>query len=69
VGGTVKVRQLWEVVLMQYEPSGKQISDAMDRMVRRFPDCNLRFFPGNDVAYERCRITIPDMILRPLYSS
>ena len=69
LGGTVKVQQLWEVVLMQYNPDGKQIADAMDRIVRRFPDCTPRFFPGNDVAYERCRIVIPDLILRPLYSS
>lgn len=69
LGGTVKVQQLWEVVLVQYNPDGKQIADAMDRMVRRFPDCTPRFFPGNDVAYERCRIVIPDLTLRPLYSA
>lgn len=69
LSGTVKVQQLWEVVLMQYNPDGKEIVAAMDRMVRRFPDCTPRFFPGNDVAYERCRIVIPDLILRPLYSS
>ena len=69
LGGTVKVQQLWEVVLVQYNPDGKQINEAMDRMVRRFPDCSMLFVPGDDVAYERCRITIPDLILRPLYSS
>lgn len=69
LGGTVKVQQLWEVVLMQYNPDGKEIATAMDRIVRRFPDCTPRFFPGNDVAYERCRIVIPDLILRPLSSS
>lgn len=69
MGGTVKVQQLWEVALMQYNPDGKQVNEAMDRIVRRFPDCSLAFVRGNDVAYERCRVTIPDLILRPLYSS
>lgn len=69
MGGTVKVQQLWEVALMQYNPDGKQVNEAMDRIVRRFPDCSLAFVRGNDTTYERCRVTIPDLILRPLYSS
>lgn len=68
IGGTVKVNQLWEVILMQYTPSANTLATAMDRMVRRFPDATPRYFPGNDVAYERCRFVIPDIILRPLAS-
>lgn len=69
LGGTVKVSQLWEVVLVQYTPSANTIGAAMDRMVRRFPDCTPRYFPGDDVAYERCRFVIPDLILRHLYQA
>lgn len=68
-GGTVKVSQLWEVILVQYNPDGKEIAEAMERMVRRFPDSTPRYFPGNDIAYERCRFVIPDLVLRNLYPS
>ncbi len=65
--GALKMNQLWEVILVQYTPNENTLPIAMDRMVRRFPDSNPRYFPGDDVAYERCRFTIPDMIVRPLY--
>lgn len=67
--GIAKVLQQWEVMIVQYNPDGKEISDAMDRMVRRFPDAGLRFTPGDDIAYERCRLIIPDMTIRRLYPS
>jgi hypothetical protein len=54
-------------MIVQYNPDGKEISEAMDRMVRRFPDAALRFTPGDDIAYERCRFVIPDMTIRRLY--
>jgi hypothetical protein len=66
--GALKVNQLWEVILVQYTPSSNTLALAMDRMVRRFPDSTPRYFPGNDVAYERCRFVVPDMIIRPLYA-
>lgn len=66
LGGTVKVNQLWEVILMQYTPSSDTLALAMDRMVRRFPDATPRYFPGDDAAYERCRFVVSDLILRPL---
>lgn len=65
--GTVRVLQQWEVVIMQYTPSSTTLSDAIDRMVRRFPDATVRYTPGDDVAYERCRFIIPDMVVRNLY--
>jgi hypothetical protein len=64
--GIVDMLQQWEVMLMQYNPDGKEIAQAMDRMARRFPDATFRFTPGNDVAYERCRIIIPDREIRRL---
>lgn len=69
LGGTVKVAQVWEVILVQYTTSGRELPLAMDRMVRRFPDATPRYFPGDDIAYERCRFLIPDLILRPLVAS
>lgn len=65
--GVVNVLQQWEVVLMQYNPDGKQIAEAMGRMVRRFPDVTVRYLPGDDVAYERCRFIIPDREIRRLF--
>ena len=65
--GIVSVLQQWEVMVAQYNPDGKEIANAMDRMVRRFPDTNVNFMPGNDIAYERCRFLIPDMTIRRLY--
>jgi hypothetical protein len=62
--GIVDVLQQWEVVMVQYNPDGKQIAQAMDRMVRRFPDATFRYTPGDDVAYERCRVIIPDREIR-----
>ena len=66
LGGTVKVMQVWEVILVQYTPSSNTLALAMDRMVRRFPDATQRYFPGDDIAYERCRFLVPDLILRNL---
>lgn len=65
--GIAAVLQQWEAVMVQYNPNGKEIVDAMDRMVRRFPDGAFRYTPGNDVAYERCRVMIPDMTIRRIY--
>lgn len=65
--GIVDVLQQWEVVMVQYNPDGKEIASAMDRMVRRFPDATFRYVPGDDVAYERCRVIIPDREIRRLY--
>ena len=67
--GIVDVLQQWEVVMVQYNPDGKEIASAMDRMVRRFPDATFRYVPGDDVAYERCRVTIPDREIRRLYAA
>jgi hypothetical protein len=64
--GVANVLQQWEVILMQYNPDGSEIASAMDRMSRRFPDAEFRYLPGDDVAYERCRIIIPDREIRRL---
>ena len=65
--GSLRVLQQWEVVLVQYTSSSSTLATAMERMTRRFPDGTFRYLPGDDVAYERCRIIIPDTILRNVY--
>lgn len=64
--GIVDVLQQWEVVLVQYDTNNRTLPDAMDRMTRRFPDATFRYLPGNDIAYERCRIIIPDRQVKTL---
>jgi hypothetical protein len=64
--GIVDVLQQWEVVLVQYNTTGTELSSAMDRMTRRFPDATFRYLPGDDIAYERCRIIIPDRQVKNL---
>lgn len=64
--GIVDVLQQWEVVLMQYDTDSRTMDDAMERMTRRFPDATFRYLPGDDVAYERCRIIIPDRQVKTL---
>lgn len=65
--GMAKIGQVWEVILVQYTPSSRTMDEARERMARRFPDCTERYFPGDDIAYERCRFMIPDVIVRTLY--
>jgi hypothetical protein len=64
--GIANVLKRWEVVLVQYDPDGKEVAEAMERITRRFPDAMLSYAPGDDVAYERCRIVIPDREVRTL---
>jgi hypothetical protein len=65
--GAVKVLQIWEIMLVQYDTNSNSLSTAMDRMIQRFPDATLRYLPGDDIAYERCRVTLPDMTIKQLY--
>lgn len=67
LNGTVKINQLWELVLTQYAPSENNITAAIDRIIRRFPDATPRYFRGIDISYTSCRFVIPDLVLRPLY--
>ena len=65
--GTLSINQLWEIVFVQYSPNSNTLSLARDRMMRRFPDIVNRYFPGDDIAYERCRFSLPDLTIRNLY--
>lgn len=65
--GMVKVVKLWEVQMAQYTTFQGDISLAVDRMIRRFPDATVRYMPGDDIAYDRCRIMIKDTEVNSLY--
>jgi hypothetical protein len=67
--GIVDVLQQWEVVLNLYTTNSKNLAEAMNRMVRRFPDARYQYLPGNDVAYESCRIIIADREIRRLFAA
>lgn len=58
--GVANVLKQWEVVLVQYRPDGTEMAEAMERIVRRYPDASVRFVQGTDISYERCRFIIPD---------
>lgn len=65
--GIVDVLREWEVILTQYKPGSKELSDAIDRLGRTFPDAAFRRLRGTDVSYPRCRIIIPDRQVKRLY--
>jgi hypothetical protein len=65
--GMVKVVKMWEVQLAQYTTSEGNLSVAIDRLISRFPDAAIRYMPGGDIVYERCRIMIKDTEVRTLY--
>ncbi len=65
--GIVDVLKQWEVILTQYTTTSATMSEAMERIVRRFPDATLRYLPGYDISYERCRVIIPDREIYRLY--
>ena len=67
LGSTVKMRQIWEVILVQYDPHGPTLTESMQRIMQRWPDATPRYFEGSDVMYERCRFMIPDMVLKAVY--
>jgi hypothetical protein len=64
--GVAHALMQWEVMLVQYNPDGREIAQAMDRMIRRFPDATYQFLQGTDISYERLRIVIPDHQIKRL---
>lgn len=59
--GTVRKTKLWEVMLSQYAPASENLEDAIDRIIRHFPDATVRNFPSSDREYQYARIVIPDV--------
>lgn len=59
--GMVQMRKSWEVRLSQYSPSSETMEDAVDRVLRHFPDTTLTGFPSSDREYQYARLIIPDL--------
>ena len=59
--GTVQKTKLWEVMLSQYAPASENLEEAIDRIIRHFPDATVRNFPSSDREYQYARIVIPDV--------
>ena len=59
--GMVEMRKSWEVRLSQYSPASETMEDAVDRILRHFPDTNLTGFPSSDREYQYARLIIPEL--------
>ena len=59
--GMVQMRKSWEVRLSLYSPSSEVMEDAVDRVLRHFPDTTLTGFPSSDREYQYARLIIPDL--------
>lgn len=65
--GMVEMRKAWEVKLSQYSPSSESMDDAVDRILRHFPDTSLTGFPSSDREYQYARLIIPDIEIKTQY--
>ena len=65
--GKVLNNKQWTVVLIDYTTSSSALSQAAERMARRFPDAQFSFRPETDVVYGQYRIRIPDTELLNVY--
>lgn len=65
--GKVQNNKQWTVVLVDYATNSSALSQAAERMARRFPDAQFSFRPETDVVYGQYRIRIPDTELLNVY--
>jgi len=65
--GKVRNNKQWAVVLVDYTTNSSALSQAAERMARRFPDAQFSFRPETDVVYGQYRIRIPDTELLNVY--
>ena len=65
--GKVQNNKQWAVVLVDYTTNSSALSQAAERMARRFPDAQFSFRPETDVVYGQYRIRIPDTELLNVY--
>jgi len=59
--GMVQMRKSWKVRLSLYSPGSEVMEDAVDRVLRHFPDTTLTGFPSSDREYQYARLIIPDL--------
>jgi len=65
--GMVEMCMAWEVKLSQYSPSSENMDDAVDRILRHFPDTSLTGFPSSDREYQYARLIILDIEIKTQY--
>ena len=65
--GKVQNNKQWAVVLVDYTTNSSALSQAAERMARRFPDAQFSFRPETDVVYGQYRIRIPYTELLNVY--
>ena len=65
--GTLRNRQTWTVVLVDYSSAADNLQAAAQRMARVFPDAVFSLSPESDISYGQYRIRIPDVQLLTLY--
>lgn len=65
--GTLRNRQTWTVMLVDYDTASDKLQTAAQRLARVFPDAMFSFSPESDIAYGQYRIRIPDVQLLNLY--
>ncbi|MAA77512.1 MAG: hypothetical protein CML73_05720 [Rhodobiaceae bacterium] len=63
----VEMRMSWEIVLSQYSPSAEDMDEAIDRVLRHFPDTTLTGFPSSDREYQYARLVVPDLEIKTQY--
>jgi len=59
--GMVQISKNWELALVNYTPSSRQLEEAVLRILRHFPDARSSYQDYSDIAYEQYRILIPDI--------
>jgi hypothetical protein len=65
--GMVEMRKSWELVLSQYDPASEDMDEAIDRILRHFPDATLQGFPSSDREYQYARFIVPDLEIATQY--
>lgn len=65
--GKMQNKKQWRVVMVDYNTSSTNLSEAADRLARRFPDARLSFRRGVGEVYGRYVADIPDIELLTLY--
>ena len=65
--GKVQNNKQWTVMLIDYATNSSALSQAAERMARRFPDAQFSFRPETDIVYGQYRIRIPDTELLNVY--
>lgn len=65
--GTVRIAKTWEVVLVNYTPGSPSLENAINRIIRHFPDARTNYLPYSDTSYEQYRILVPDIEIQTQY--